>query len=85
VLNQEKQPSFSNRHTNWDDWTCIINERLNLNISLKTEEDTEAAVKFLQQYNTMGRLGCNPRTYSHCPILIKQKIEEKRRLRRDWH
>jgi hypothetical protein len=46
VLNKEKQPSLSKRHTNWDDFRCLINERLALNVSLKTEEDIEAAVKF---------------------------------------
>jgi hypothetical protein len=44
--NQEKQPSLSNRHTNWDDFRCLNNERLLSNISLKMEEDIEAAVKF---------------------------------------
>jgi hypothetical protein len=46
VLNQEKQPSLSNRHTNRDDFRHLINERLTLNVSLKTKEDIEAAVKF---------------------------------------
>jgi hypothetical protein len=44
--NQGKQPSLNNRHTNWDDFRQFINERLTLNVSLKTEEDIEAAVKF---------------------------------------
>jgi hypothetical protein len=47
VLNQEKEPILSNRHTNWDDFRCLINGRLTWNIPLKTEEDIEAAVKFL--------------------------------------
>jgi hypothetical protein len=46
VPDQEKQPSLSNRHTNWDDVRHFINERLTLNVSLKTEEDTGAEVKF---------------------------------------
>jgi hypothetical protein len=44
--NQENQPSLSNRHTNWDDFRHLINQRFTLNVSLKTEEDMEAAVKF---------------------------------------
>jgi hypothetical protein len=90
ALNQEKQPSLSNRHTNWDDFSHLINERLTSNVSLKTEEDIEAAVKFLN--HTVQWAGWNA-TPEHtdrlktcdCPILIKQKIEEKRRLRRGWH
>jgi hypothetical protein len=46
ALNQEKQPSLSNRHENWDDFRHLINQRLNLNVSFKTEEDIEAAAKF---------------------------------------
>jgi hypothetical protein len=46
ALNQEKQPHLSNRHRNWDDFRHLINERLTLNVSLKTEEEIEAAVKF---------------------------------------
>jgi hypothetical protein len=43
VLNQEKEPILSNRNTNWDDFRRLVNERLTLNIPLKTEEDIEAA------------------------------------------
>jgi hypothetical protein len=45
-LNQEKQSRLSNRHTNWDDFRYLINQRLTLNASIKTEEDIEAAVRF---------------------------------------
>jgi hypothetical protein len=48
ALNQEKQPSLSNRHTNWNDFRHLINERITLNVSLKTEEDIEAPVKFFR-------------------------------------
>jgi hypothetical protein len=46
ALNQEKQRSLSNRHTNWDDFRYLINQRLTLNVSLKTKKDIEAALKF---------------------------------------
>jgi hypothetical protein len=46
VLNQEKQPSLCNKHTYWDDFRHLINKRLTLNVSLKTTEYIEAAVKF---------------------------------------
>jgi hypothetical protein len=46
TLNQETQSSLNNRHTNSDDFRKHINERLTLNVSLKTKEDIEAAVKF---------------------------------------
>jgi hypothetical protein len=37
---------ISNRHTNWNDFRHLINQRLTLYVSLKTKEDIEAAVKF---------------------------------------
>jgi hypothetical protein len=85
VLNQEKQPSLSNRHTNWDDFRHLINQRLTLNVSLKTEEDIGAAVKFVDDTVQWAGWNATPehtdtlKTYN-CPILIKQKIEEKRRF-----
>jgi hypothetical protein len=57
ALNQEKQPSLSNRHTNWDDFRHFINQRLASNISLKTEVDIEAAVKFFN--DTVQSAGWN--------------------------
>jgi hypothetical protein len=63
---------------------------LTLNIPLKTEEDIEAAVKFLN--DTIQRAGWNAtpehkwtiKAYDY-PILIKQKVEEKGRRHREWH
>jgi hypothetical protein len=45
AMYQEKKPSLSNRHTNWDYFRHLINQRLTLNVPLRTEEDIEAAVK----------------------------------------
>jgi hypothetical protein len=72
ALKQEKQLSLSNRHTNWDDFTQLMNERLTLNVSLKTEEGIEATVKFsMIQYN--GQIGTqcqNIQTHSkHTTVL----------------
>jgi hypothetical protein len=69
---QEKK----NRHTNWDDFRQIINQRLN--VSLKIKEDIEEEVKFFN--DTIQRTGWNAtpehtdtlRTYD-CPILIKER------------
>jgi hypothetical protein len=89
ALNHENDPILSNRHRNWDDFRHLVNERLTLNIPLKTE-DIEAAAKFFN--DTIQWAGWNgtpehKRTLEayNCPIKIKQKIEEKRRVRRKWH
>jgi hypothetical protein len=63
-LSQEKQPSLSNRHTNWDDFRHLINHRLTLNVSLKTKEDIEAALSSsMIQYNGQGTSRHNGKSY----------------------
>jgi hypothetical protein len=90
ALNQEKQPILGNIHTNLDDIRCLINERLTLNVSLRREEDIEAAAKFLNDkiqwsgWNATPEHTDTPNSTYDCPIVIKQ-IEEQRRLRRGWH
>jgi hypothetical protein len=64
-----------------DDFIHLINQRLTLYVSLKTEEDIEAAVKFFN--DTIQRAGWDAtpehtdmfKTYD-CPILIKQKLKK---------
>jgi hypothetical protein len=78
VLNQEKQPSLSYRHTNWDDIRHLINERLSLNVSLNTKEDIEAAVKFFNDTIQWASWNATPehtdtRETHACPVLIKEK------------
>jgi hypothetical protein len=59
--------------------THLINQRLALNVSLKIEEDIEAAVKFFNDAVQWAGWNATPehtdtlKTYD-CPILIKQKI-----------
>jgi hypothetical protein len=46
ALNEENQPSLSNRHTDWDDFRHLIIQRLTLYVSLKIEENIQAPVRF---------------------------------------
>jgi hypothetical protein len=53
ALNLEEQPSLSNRHTNWDDFRCLINERQRLlKFSLKPK-------KTLKQQSRSSTIGWN--------------------------
>jgi hypothetical protein len=78
ALNQENEPILSSRHTNWDDFRRLINERLTLSISLETEEDIEAAAKLLNDTIQWGGWNSTPehettlKTYD-CSIIIKQQ------------
>jgi hypothetical protein len=81
ALNQEKQSSLSNRHTNWDDFRHIINQRVTLNVSLETVEDIEAAAKSFNDTVQWAGWNTTPEPTETLktnggPIIIKQKIEE---------
>jgi hypothetical protein len=70
ALNQEKEPRLSNRHTNWEGFRHLINERLTSNVYLRTEDDIEAVVKF---FDTIERAGWNTTTahrYTHDTRLL---------------
>jgi hypothetical protein len=46
VLNQEKQPNLSNRHTNWNGFRHLINQRLTLNVDpLPTQTTNQPSQK----------------------------------------
>jgi hypothetical protein len=74
---REQQPCLSNRYTNWDDFRHLVNEKLTLKVSLKTEENIQAAAKIFN--DTIQWAGWNA-TPEHtdilatldCPIQIKQ-------------
>jgi hypothetical protein len=90
VKNQEKQPCLSNRYTNLDNLQHHVNKKLPLKVLLKTEEDIEAAVTFLNNTRQWAGWNATPEytdilTTLDCPVQMKQKIEEKRRLRKAWH
>jgi hypothetical protein len=82
ALNQKIQPSLNNRHTNWDDFRQLINERLTLNVSLKTEEDIEAAVKFFNDtiqwagWNAMPEHTDTVKTYDSVEICISYEHQK---------
>jgi hypothetical protein len=65
----------------------LINQRLTLNVSLQTEEDIEAPVKFFNDtvqwagWNTTPQDTDTLKTYD-CPILIKQK--NRRKAKTPW-
>jgi hypothetical protein len=83
ALNQEKQPSLSNRHTDWDDFRHLIDETLTSGISLK-REDIEAAVNFVNGTIQWAGWNATPeqtetlKAYDY-PILSKQNIKEKKK------
>jgi hypothetical protein len=88
-VNQVKQPSLSNRRTNWDYFSHLIQQRLILKVPLKADADIEAAVKSFNDTGQWAGWKATPKLPAanrihDCPKTIKQKIAGKRKLRRDW-
>jgi hypothetical protein len=75
---QVPQPRLCNRQTDWDVFRHLLNERLLLNVTLKTDSDIETAIK---NFNGIIKWAGRTTTPEHteacqtydCPILIKQK------------
>jgi hypothetical protein len=66
------------------------NQRLLLQIPLKTTDDIEEAVKFFTDKVQWAGWKATPplpaRTgINACPLIIQQQLAGKRKLRRDWH
>jgi hypothetical protein len=77
------QPTLCNRKMDWDAFHHLLNERLLLNVPLKTDSDTEVAIKNFNNIIQWAGWTTTPehtearQTYD-CPILIKQKLLNKR-------
>jgi hypothetical protein len=82
-------PSICNKKTNWEAFRLLLTDHLNLNVPLKTTTDTEAAINTFTNLTQWAGWTSTPelskvRLASNGPLFIKQKLLEKRRLRRTW-
>lgn len=81
--------TLHNNRTNWDKFRDLTKEKLNLKISLKNEDDITQAVEHLNkslQQAAWVSTTINPeyeRTLDY-PVHIKEKVKEKRDLRKIW-
>lgn len=89
VITKNKPPSLYNKHTSWDHFRQSIDENLNCNVPLKTEEDLNNAVEQFNHtiqiaaWNATPEMGRKDQA-GECSLLIKQKITEKRNMRKQW-
>jgi hypothetical protein len=82
ALHQAPQPTLYNRKTNWDYFRHLLSTNLILHVPLKTDTQTEDAVKYFTDIiQWAGWTATLEDTYtpssSDCPIFIKQKLAEK--------
>jgi len=89
ILNKTKSQNLYNKKTDWNQYRSILNERINLNVPLKTEENLEHAIKTLNENIQEAAKFATPNMKSInsdviYPIEIKNMIVNKRKLRKRW-
>lgn len=86
----EEPETLFNKFTDWEGFREYIEDTLQLHVSLKTKEEIENATIYITRLiqnacwmNTPTKKKRN--TTVNIPLEIKEKVLEKRKLRRDWH
>ncbi|CAK1544721.1 unnamed protein product [Leptosia nina] len=90
VIEPERTQMLYNHRTDWDSLREYVDEAINLKVKLKTAEDIDQALK---HFTNLVQEACwrmtpvldSSRYNTNLPLYIKDKIIEKRRLRRIWH
>lgn len=90
ALYQEQDKSLYNHKTNWTSFTDILHTELNLKIKLKTPDDIDDATFYITNKIQEAAWLATPylkilNTTHSAPLQIRNKIQEKRSLRRKWH
>lgn len=89
ILIQQKQPSLHSKKTNWTKFRQLVSDNLNPYASLKTKKEVDEAVEIFTTVIQESAWSSTPqlREKQGSSILepfIKDKIEEKRKLRKIW-
>lgn len=90
VIFKENPPILSNKYTDWHRFRQIFDQNVNLKISLKCPEEIDEAVELFNSlvqnsaWKSTPLVQTKSATHINYPVHIKQKIAEKRRLRRIW-
>ena len=89
VINLQIPPTLTNKNTDWQKFSEILEKKISLAIPLKTEENIDEAVEFLTNSIQEACWKATPSEtfvtkYDTSPDFIKQAIKEKRKLRKIW-
>jgi phosphoglycolate phosphatase-like HAD superfamily hydrolase len=89
ILGKSKKPSLYSKKTDWNCFRETLNEQIALTIPLKTEINIAEAVvnitKLIQNAAWQATPDSNDQTPAEeCPLIIKQKLAEKRKARKRW-
>ena len=90
ILGKSKKPSlYSKKKKDWNCFREILDEQITLTIPLKTEIDIEEAAENIPKLIQNAAWQATPcrkdqTPTEECPIIIKQKLAEKRQARKRW-
>lgn len=90
LILREPPPNLCNSFTNWNLFREHLDQNINLNVSLKSAQDIEDAVEHFNYcvqtaaWTATPIFPVKPTSHVNYPIAIKQRLAEKRRLRRIW-
>jgi hypothetical protein len=87
ILPQPRPPTLSTKHTNWETFRTIIKENLPFDVPLKTNGDIEEYIHQFVHIIQQAAWSSTPTSYRICQVnkcapRIKQKILDKRKLRK---
>jgi hypothetical protein len=89
VIEREPNPVLCNKHTNWEHFRLLLEDRINLNVPLQNEWDIDKEVEHFVTSIQQSAWECTPeikrRTVGHnYPIEIRKILSDKRKARRKW-
>ena len=89
IIPQTNPPTLSTKTTNWGTFRNHIRENLTLDIPLKANRDVEDCVHQFVQIIQQAAWSSTPNPHKSpnvdkCALTIKQKILDKRKLRKRW-
>lgn len=90
IITYKGQAKLHSKKTDWCYFKDLLNNTLKLNVPLKTEYDITKAVEHFNRVIQNAAWQSTPKEKQQTkqpdyPIEIRNKITEKRRLRRVWH
>lgn len=89
ILQEEQPLRLHNKHTNWKSFRRSVESKINVQIPLKTKLDVEKTVNSITciiqkaAWTATSQINAKTQIYN-CPKKIKDKVREKRRLKKMW-
>lgn len=90
IIEKEKHPVLINKHTDWESFQICLERKINLDVSLQSEEDlnfeVEKFITDIQQSAWDNTPVLNNKLKGHnYPKEIKVLLNQKRKARKKWH